>query len=117
MSRKWEVLFYPLFDEEMQRLDKKIRKQLVLEAGVLAEFGPALGRPQVDTLNASKHANMKELRFQVGKGVWRVVFAFDPRRRAILLVAGNKAGVKQKLFYKRLIKEADKRFDDWLAEL
>jgi hypothetical protein len=54
---------------------------------------------------------MKELRFKNPDGVWRVAFAFDPERRAILLVAGDKSGVAQKRFYKRLIDVADKRFD------
>jgi DNA-binding transcriptional regulator YiaG len=56
------------------------------------EFGPAAKRPRVDTLKGSNHANMKELRFHTSGGVWRVAFAFDPRRRAILLIAGDKSG-------------------------
>ncbi|MCE2466878.1 MAG: type II toxin-antitoxin system RelE/ParE family toxin [Caldilineaceae bacterium] len=60
---------------------------------------------------------MKELRFNAGGGVWRVAFAFDPERRAILLVAGNKQGVPQKKFYTKLIKTAEKRYDDHLANL
>lgn len=62
----------------------------------LREYGPALGRPEVDTLNGSKHANMKELRFRADGGVWRVAFAFDPERNAILLVAGDKSGTSEK---------------------
>jgi hypothetical protein len=62
-------------------------------ATILAEYGPLLGRPYVDTLKGSKHANMKELRFDAAGEIWRVAFAFDPRRQAILLVAGDKAGV------------------------
>ena len=57
---------------------------------------------------------MKELRFKVDGGVWRTAFAFDPVRQAILLVAGNKAGVSQKRFYKQLIQKADQRFDEHL---
>jgi hypothetical protein len=64
----------------------------------------------VDTLKGSKHANMKELRFDAGGGVWRVAFAFDPRRHGILLVAADKSGVSQDRFYKQLIAKADKRF-------
>jgi hypothetical protein len=69
-----------------------------------------LGRPDVDTLDGSHYANMKELRFRADGGVWRVAFAFDPRRNAILLVAGNKSGVSETKFYKRLIDKADKRY-------
>lgn len=60
---------------------------------------------------------MKELRFKADNGVWRVAFAFDPERQAILLVAGNKAGIKEKRFYKQLIIKADKRFDSHLSQL
>ncbi len=76
-----------------------------------------LGRPHVDTLAGSRYPNMKELRFDADDGVWRVAFAFDPERKGILLVAGDKAGVAQKRFYKGLIAKADKRFADHLAKL
>ncbi len=59
---------------------------------------------------------MKELRLNVENGVWRVAFAFDPERHAILLVAGNKKGVGQKRFYKRLIAIADSRFSQHLGK-
>jgi hypothetical protein len=76
-----------------------------------------LGRPRVDTLNGSSHPNMKELRFDADNGVWRVAFAFDPRRKAILLVASDKSGVGEKRFYKELIRKADIRFDAHLDRL
>ena len=60
---------------------------------------------------------MKELRFDAANGVWRVAFAFDLKRRAILLVAGDKSGTSQKRFYKQLLKKADKRFDEHLKRL
>ena len=81
----------------------------------LRERGPALGRPEVDTLNGSRYTNMKELRFRAEDGVWRVAFAFDPLRCGVLLVAGDKAGVSEKTFYKRLIAKADKRFKEHLS--
>jgi len=71
----------------------------------------------VDTLKGSKHANMKELRFDAAAGVWRVAFAFGPRRQAILLVGGDKAGVSEKRFYKQLIAKADMRYTAHLARL
>ena len=61
--------------------------------------------------------NMKELRFAAVDGEWRVAFAFDPKRKAILLVAGDKTGVSQKRFYRQLIMKADERFDAHLARL
>jgi hypothetical protein len=60
---------------------------------------------------------MKELRFDAEGGVWRVAFAFDPRREGMLLVAGDKSGVSQSLFYKRLIAKADRRFSAHLNRL
>lgn len=83
----------------------------------LQERGPALGRPEADTLNGSQHSNMKELRFRAANGVWRVAYAFDPKRHGILLVAGDKAGVSETKFYRRLIEKADKRFDEHLKSL
>ena len=76
-----------------------------------------MGRPRVNTLNGSRHANMKELRFSAADGEWRVAFAFDPKRRAILLVAGDKSGVSEKRFYRQLIAKADERFDAHLNRL
>ena len=64
----------------------------------------------LQTINASRHPNMKELRFNADDGVWRVAFAFDPERSAVLLVAADKSGKKERLFYRRLIKLADERF-------
>ncbi len=60
---------------------------------------------------------MKELRFKADDGVWRLAFAFDPKRKAMLLVAGDKSGTSQKRFYKQLIKCADERFDAHLIKL
>jgi hypothetical protein len=71
----------------------------------------------VDTLDDSKYANMKELRFNAAEGVWRVVFAFDTKRKAILLVAGEKSGGSQARSYRELIRKADLRFDAHLARV
>jgi hypothetical protein len=94
-----------------------VQTEILALALVLEELGPQLGRPRVDTLNGSRHANMKELRFSAADGEWRVAFAFDPRRKAILLVAGDKSGGREKRFYRELIRKADERFDAHLARL
>jgi hypothetical protein len=86
-------------------------------ARVLQQFGPQLGRPRVDTLKGFRYANMKELRFSAADAEWRVAFAFDPRRRAILLVAGDKSGVSERRFYRELVRKADDRFDAHLARI
>lgn len=113
----WEVSFHPDFDPEFNDLKKEVQDELLAEVNFLERFGPTLGRPWADTLKGSNHANMKELRFKVGKSLWRVAFAFDPMRKAIILVAGDKRGIRKELFYKRLIRKADKRFDSHLERL
>jgi hypothetical protein len=113
----WHVEFAPEFQPEFASLATKVRRELLATLQVLSQFGPASRRPWVDTLKGSKHANMKELRFSAADGVWRVAFAFDPRRRAILLVAGDKSGVSEARFYRRLIERADARFDAHLSRL
>ncbi len=113
----WNVLFHDDFHAEFQAMDGTLQDELLAHARLLQEFGPHLGRPTVDTLKGSKHANMKELRFDCNGGVWRVAFAFDTARAAILLVGGDKGGADQRRFYKKLIAGADARFDEHLATL
>lgn len=108
------VLYHDDFVAELGALNESVQDELLSCISVLEAVGPTLGRPHADTLTGSKHANMKELRFRADGGVWRAAFAFDPKRRAIILVAGDKAGVAQTRFYKRLIAKADKRFADYL---
>ena len=112
----WTVGFHPAFDKEFEDLPDSVQDQLLARAEVLEQFGPRLGRPRADTLNGSRHSNMKELRFNADGGVWRVAFAFDPDRNAILLVAGDKSKVEEKRFYARLIRKADERFDSYLKD-
>ena len=113
----WIVLFHDAFDAEFQDLAEDLQDELLAHASLLVEFGPNLGRPMADTLKGSRHANMKELRFSWAAQVWRVAFAFDPQRQAILLVGGDKAGVDQRRFYKRLLMVADQRYDNHLDTL
>lgn len=113
----WSVDFHPIFRAEYDKLAEPVQDELVVALTPLREFGPALGRPDVDTLKGSQYANMKELRFSADGGVWRVAFAFDPRRNGILLIAGDKSGVSEKTFYKRLIGKADKRYKQHLKTI
>jgi hypothetical protein len=112
----WAVVFHEEFDPEFELLAAEVQDELLAHARLLAQFGPTLGRPRVDTLEGSRHANLKELRFDAAGGVWRVAFAFDPLRRAVLLVAGDKAGKSTGRFYRTLIRRADERFDAWLSK-
>ena len=108
---RWTVEIGDEFEPEFNQLHEIVRTEVLALSRVLQQFGPQLGRPRVDTLNGSRHANMKELRFSAADGEWRVAFAFDPKRKAILLVAGDKSGVSEKKFYRQLIAKADDRFD------
>ena len=85
----WIVEFADEFTSEFYTLQEEVQTSVLTMARLLQHFGPHLGRPRVDTLNGSRHANMKEMRFGAADGEWRLAFAFDPKRRAILLVAGT----------------------------
>jgi hypothetical protein len=113
----WEVVFDTAFEPEFDELPEPVQDELLACLPLLEQFGPTLGRPRVDTLKGSGHANMKELRFKAANGVWRVAFAFDPQRQAILLVCGDKSGVSEGKFYRQLIQKADERLDQHLARL
>jgi hypothetical protein len=106
----WAVEFHDEFVAEFAGFSSAVQDEILALAILLTEFGPQLARPYADTLKNSRLANMKELRFSADNGEWRVAFAFDTRRMAILLCAGDKSGISEKLFYKTLIRKADKRF-------
>jgi hypothetical protein len=113
----WQITTTDVFDEWFAELDADGQVEVIATVELLKELGPRLGRPHADTLNGSKHANMKELRARTAGKVIRIAFAFDPQRTGILLVAGNKSGVGQKWFYKKLIAKADELYDAHLANL
>lgn len=112
----WTVSFSEEFEQEFDELPREVQDAIFARALLLEREGPSLGRPHADTLIGSKHANMKELRCNAAGGVWRIAFAFDPDRQAILLVGGDKSGGSEKRFYKQLIARADERFDRHLAK-
>lgn len=114
---KWKVEFHPAFEPEFDGFSEAVQDELLAQARLLEQFGPELGRPRVDTLKGSTHANMKELRFDADGGVWRIAFGFDPERKAVLLVGGDKSGGSEPRFYRQLIRKADERFDVHLAGL
>lgn len=109
--------FDDAFAAEVRQLPQAVREKLKAAAIILSEDGPQLGWPYSDTLKGSRHANMKELRFNADGGAWRVAYAFDTERKAILLVGGDKSGVGQTRFYRNLLRIADKRFDQHLRIL
>jgi hypothetical protein len=108
----WDVEFTDQFGQWWDTLDAAEQQSIDAAVRVLEEHGPALGRPLVDAVEGSRHANMKELR----ASTIRVLFAFDPRRTAILLVGGDKRDRWQQ-FYAETIPLADSLYDEHLAEL
>ena len=113
----WQVIFEKDFDSEFRALPRDVQSGIVAGARLLRGSGPKAGRPNVDTLKGSAFPNMKELRFRAANGAWRVAFAFDPARRAVLLVAADKAGVPERRFYRELLATADRRFSRYLERL
>lgn len=104
-------------NEWLNTLDQSSYEQVVAALELLAERGPQLGRPLVDSVVGSRHKNMKELRpGSSGRSELRVLFAFDRERRAILLVAGDKSGNWTK-WYTVNVPIADDRFAEHLARL
>ena len=112
----WEV-DVSLVEEWMLGLDEKSYELVIAALEVLEGRGPALGRPLVDSVKGSRHKNMKELRpGSQGRSELRVLFAFDPDRRAMVLVAGDKAGAWDE-WYRRNIPLADDLLDRHLAAI
>jgi hypothetical protein len=111
VDRQWTVEFHDEFFAEFKLYPVAVRREVYALAELLARFGPQLGRPRVDTLKGAKLRNLKELRFQADDGVWRIAFAFDVKRKAILLAGGDKSGVSQSRFYRNLIEIAERRFE------
>ena len=113
----WRVATTDEFDAWFAGLHEDAQAEVIAKVELLKLLGPKLGRPHANTLNGSKHANMKELRADTADKVLRIAFAFDPDRVGMLLVAGNKSGVSQRRFYRQLITKADELYDNHLAKL
>ena len=112
---EWDVFLDEEFAEWLEAIDEDVRNAILAHAILLRERGPQLGRPYVDTVAGSAFQNMKELRVQHRGAPWRIFFAFDPDRAAILLVGGNKQGDKR--WYKRFLPVADERYRRHLERL
>lgn len=106
---RWDVNLHPDVEAWYLALDQQTAETVTDVIDYLAEHGPGLGRPTVDSIEGSRHHNMKELR----TGSVRILFCFDPRREAILLIAGDKRG-QWKRWYTAAIPLADDRYDEWL---
>ena len=106
-----------MFFAEFGTWSELVQDAVLSQLGKLRAFGPSLGRPTVDTLKGSVYPNMKELRVDADGGVWRIAFAFDPARRAILLTGGSKTGIAKNRFYSALIRVADARYEQHLKSI
>lgn len=111
----WEIEFHEEFSNWFEVLEADLQREILANLRVLAEFGPSLRRPRVGFIEGSKFPQMKELVVQFKGEPWRILFAFDPERKALLLVGGNKTGNAR--WYKENIPVADSRFEKHLQEL
>jgi hypothetical protein len=111
----WAIQSVAEFEPWFLTLESGVRVEIAAKISLLQQVGPTLGRPHADTLKGSAYSNMKELRVQIGGDPWRIFFAFDPRRSAILLVGGNKGGDGR--FYEVNLPIADERYRNHLTTL
>ncbi len=110
----WDVRLLAEVEAWLLALDDASYDQVAAAIDKLESDGPTLGRPLVDRIEGSRQHNMKELRpGSTGRSEIRILFAFDPERRAVLLVAGDKSGDWSK-WYDRNIPVAERRYDEWL---
>lgn len=111
----WTVEYTDLFETWWNGLSVEEQKAVAHKVRLLEEVGPALGRPHADTVaKLSQFPNMKELRVEHAGDAYRILFAFDPRRVAILLTGGRKPDQK---WYKVQVQRADKLYQTHLETL
>jgi hypothetical protein len=111
----WEVEFTDEFERWWNDLAETVQDAIDRAAHLLEARDPTLPFPHRSDVRSSKHGNMRELRAQAGGDPYRVFYAFDPRRAAILLIGGEKAGDDR--FYERMVPIADRIYDQHLEEL
>mgnify|MGYP000009147207 CR=1 FL=1 len=112
----WKIVTVAHFDDWFLGLNAAEQQDVLAAILVLEQFGPLLGRPQVDSLKGTdKVKNLKELRVQHKGKPYRVFFAFDPLRQAVMLCGGDKTGNKH--FYETMIPIAEREFLNYLQEL
>jgi hypothetical protein len=108
----WAILLTEQVRNWVNELDEEMADRYIAAREELKERGPGLGRPWVDTLKGSRHPNMKELRI-LGSHA-RIIFAFDPNRHAVLLIAGDKTNQWQK-WYRTNVPIADRIYDEHIG--
>lgn len=111
----WEVEYADEFEAWWLDLAEAVQDAIDRSVHLLEARGPTLPFPHSSDMRGSKHGNMRELRVQIGGQPYRIFYAFDPRRAAILLIGGNKAGDDE--FYERMVPTADRIYDEHLEAL
>ncbi len=111
----WEVEFTDEFETWWDALSESEQEDVRASVNLLRECGPSLGRPHVDLITTSQHPNMKELRTQHRGRPYRTLFAFDPRRVAVLLIGGDKTGNDR--WYEEFVPRADKIYAEHLRAI
>ena len=111
----WEVEFTDEFGAWWKTLTEDQQDDIAHSVGLLAELGPALDFPYSSRVSGSRHGHMRELRTQSAGKPLRTLYAFDPRRTAILLLGGDKTGDDR--WYQKFVPWADQLYDQHLAEL
>jgi hypothetical protein len=111
----WDIKRTDELIEWIKELDDEAKEAIYHHLLILQEFGPSLGRPYVDTVHGSKFKNMKELRVQNKKRIFRILFIFDPFRNAFLLIGGDKRNNKK--FYIEMISIADSLYANYLKSI
>jgi hypothetical protein len=112
---RWAIESTIEFDEWWHMLDEFAQGSISSHADLLKDLGPNLGYPYSSDIAGSRHGNLRELRVQSKGRPFRVFYAFNPRRDAILLIGGDKTGDKR--FYERMIPIADRLYDQHLREI
>jgi len=111
----WQIEFTDEFEKWWRTLSEDEQDAVAVKVELLERHGPALSRPHADVVHSSRHQHMKELRIQHGGRPYRVLFAFDPRRTAILLVGGDKTGNDR--WYEEFVPLADRLYEEHLEAL
>lgn len=111
----WDVEYTNEFEEWWSRLSEDEQESVDASVYLLEERGPQLGFPHSSGVAGSKHGHMRELRIQHRGSPYRVLYAFDPRRTAVLLIGGDKTGNDR--WYEEYVPQADKLYDVHLDEL
>lgn len=112
---EWEIEYTDEFEAWWKTLTAEEQEDVNAKVILLQKLGPALRRPHSDVVAASRYSNMKELRIQHAGNPYRVLYAFDPRRTAILLVGGDKTGDDR--WYEKSVPIADRLYDEHFASL